>query len=102
MLRVYEGEDWGWKCRYLNTVTGEVRREDPRFCETVLRQQSSEIGKDFRIAASTMRNRGHDVRELQRQPIGNRSDRHAFEIVHTIDAGDGRLGGSEFSPLSLA
>jgi serine/threonine protein kinase len=78
---------------YYNRKTGETTTKDPRYMAKTLALYSSSVPRGLELAARTIRNVGFDLNKMQRAEISKENLRKKFEIVHTIDAGDGTLGG---------
>jgi serine/threonine protein kinase len=77
---------------YYNQRTGESTTKDPRYMAQTLALQSSRVPRGLELSARTFANAGFDLNKMQRAEISKESLRHKFEIIHTIDAGDGQLG----------
>lgn len=85
--------------RYRNLDTDEIISTDPRFHPDVLNDlRNISTGSISTMMASGLeKNSGILISELERAPVtDDRTLRDAYEIVHTIDSGDGRLGASMY------
>jgi NIMA (never in mitosis gene a)-related kinase len=79
---------------YYNYKTKETTSKDPRFHRKTLAANAKAVPKELRIAASAQKNSaGLDPSKMRRAPIGDKDIRDHYDIVHTIDAGDGKKGG---------
>lgn len=90
---VQNGDNRSAAPMYYNRKTGECTTKDPRYMAKTLALQSSSAPRGLELAARTFRNDGFDLNKMQRAEISKENLRNKFEIVHTIDAGDGTLGG---------
>lgn len=77
---------------YYNRKTGESTTKDPRYMAETLALQPRSAPSGLELAAHTFANAGFDLNKMQRAEISTEDLRHKFEVVHTIDAGDGKLG----------
>lgn len=79
---------------YLNRDNKATTTKDPRYMKENLDFQSKSVAKNLSIAANVVLNsRKFDITTYARAPIKNHDIRNQFQIVHTIDAGDGKIGG---------
>lgn len=77
---------------YHNPNTKVWTKRDPRWLKESLAEYKNSVPKTLRTAASSVRNTGIKLEECQRMPIGKNNIRDEFEVVHTIDPGDGSVG----------
>lgn len=79
---------------YVNCNTGGTSTQDPRFMLENIKSQSRSVDQELSIAASLVLNSSkYDISKFARSPIQDHSIRHQFQIIHTIDPGDGTIGG---------
>jgi hypothetical protein len=80
---------------YYNGESRKQTMEDPRYLASTLEQHSDSAPRDLWIASSTLRNSSKlDSHNFKRTPISyDKSIRHQYTMIHTIDSGDGSIGG---------
>jgi serine/threonine protein kinase len=78
---------------YYDPKNNTKSTKDPRFLAQTLAQNSKNVPKELRIAASSQRNKNIDTSKMQRQPIGNKDIRDHYETMKVLDPGDGTKGG---------
>jgi serine/threonine protein kinase len=79
---------------YYNRQTQETTTKDPRHSAKTLSLRKKMAPAGLEIAASIVKNKNYDLSQWKRQEIStSRSLRDKFEIVHTIDDGEGQIGG---------
>jgi serine/threonine protein kinase len=78
---------------YYNQKTGESTTKNPRYLVKTLELHSRSVPDGLKLAARTIPNEGRDLHEMQREPISEEDIRDKFDVVHTIDPGDGSIGG---------
>lgn len=88
ILKVYGNEVW-----YYNRDSRTKAKRDPRLMSANLIAQASVVPKNLWIAASSQRNENVDLSKMERSPISRVDIRGSYDIVHTIDPGDGTKGG---------
>ncbi|CAG8976674.1 hypothetical protein HYALB_00012065 [Hymenoscyphus albidus] len=84
--------------RYYNPDTEEKTMRDPRYTDENLRKVTQTAPKEHQTSASSRRNRDQygrplDLNLFERAPIKNYDYSRDFEVVHTIDDGQGGIGG---------
>jgi serine/threonine protein kinase len=89
---VQNPDDKSWAPMYYHRETGESTTNDPRYMAKTLALHSDHVPHGLELAAHTIQNVGFDLSKMQRAEIASEDLRHKFQIVHTIDAGDGTLG----------
>ncbi|RDL38944.1 uncharacterized protein BP5553_03284 [Venustampulla echinocandica] len=92
ILMLIYGEEFR-SFRYYNRETKEQTSRDPRYMDQTLQYQSKAAPRELWIAASSQRNNNIDLATMQRSPIENHDIRDKYERIHTIDPGDGTVGG---------
>jgi len=81
---------------YYNRDENWSSSHDPRFMDKTIQKHSRKAPQGLSAAARMIKNRiNMDIStgRWMREPISKENIRHKFEIIHTIDAGDGKLGG---------
>ncbi|ESZ95523.1 hypothetical protein SBOR_4108 [Sclerotinia borealis F-4128] len=78
---------------YYNTHTKLRSRDDPRFDEEVIHSQLLGVSRLVRESATITKNSIGALENSRHQNILNEDIRHQYKIVHTIDSGDGDIGG---------
>ena len=78
---------------YYDGKTGETTIKDPRYMAKTLALHSRSVGHGLQLASCTILNKGYDLDTMRRQEISKENLRDQFEIIHTIDPGDGSIGG---------
>lgn len=78
---------------YYNTHTRERSHQNPRFNEEVINSQLLGVSRLVRESATITKNSLGVVEKSRHQHIKDTDFRHEYKIVHTIDKGDGGLGG---------
>ena len=81
---------------YYNRGTGETTRANPRFQSNELERRNSSFNDHDHMTrtAATVTKSGtvRQFQQMERAPIATLNIRNKYEVVHTIDAGDGTLG----------
>ena len=78
---------------YYNPKTGEATIKNPRYMANTLALHPTSVSRGLQLAARTILNKGYNLDTMRRQEISNENLRNKFEIIHTIDPGDGSIGG---------
>lgn len=82
------------KVEYYNRNTKATNTHDPRYMERNIQSGTKYLSEGMKLAASIKKNRKDiDVTQCVRGDIATHDIRDQFQIIHTIDAGDGKLGG---------
>ncbi|PVH67745.1 hypothetical protein DL98DRAFT_600177 [Cadophora sp. DSE1049] len=96
VFRAFRDDETGFvKLRYYNLVDQTSSRQDPRWSQEALKAIRSNAAKSkgLEIAASVRRSSHKSPLEnMKRQPVGDKSNRSGYEIMHTIDKADGIIG----------
>ncbi|CZS88222.1 hypothetical protein WAI453_000643 [Rhynchosporium graminicola] len=83
------------KLAYYNRETRKTTRADPRFSADTLEnlRNMAQRTEGLEIASSLRRScKAESMADMDRQPIGKTNIRSKYEIMHTIDSGDGEIG----------
>ncbi|KAA8565112.1 hypothetical protein EYC84_010861 [Monilinia fructicola] len=78
---------------YYNTQTKTKTKENPRFNEDVLGSSLLKVSRVVRESATVTKNSQDEIKNKRRTHIKNIDVRQHYEIVHTIDKGEGGIGG---------
>ncbi|KAJ8062595.1 hypothetical protein OCU04_009119 [Sclerotinia nivalis] len=78
---------------YYNTHTKERSQNNPRFNEDVMNSQLLGVSRAVRESATLTKNSIGTLEKSRHSHINNKDIRDQYKIVHTIDSGDGGLGG---------
>ncbi|KAH8687996.1 kinase-like domain-containing protein [Tricladium varicosporioides] len=82
-----------WTVLYFNRKTEKITSINPRWDTESINNHAKQAPKELWITATSMRNNNKiDLDDMQRAEIQEVNIRPNFELVHTIDKGDGTLG----------
>ncbi|KAH6683468.1 kinase-like domain-containing protein [Halenospora varia] len=82
-----------WTVLYFNRRTKEATHIDPRLAPESIEKNAIEVPNELWITATSTRNHDNiDLDDMVRAEIQQVNVRPDFELVHTIDKGDGTLG----------